>query len=402
MLFEYTAFDKDGEKQEGTIDTVNKDIAISSLQRRGLVISSISKVKENNIFKGGEIPFLTRVSTRDLVIISQQIATLFEAQVSALQVFRLISSEAENSKLRTALDEVATDIQGGSSIAEALEKHEEIFSPYYVSMVKAGEETGKLDQTFRFLAESLDRSYEVNSKARNALIYPAFVITAFIGVMVLMFTIVIPKISSILTESGQDLPIYTKIVLGTSNFFVNYWILLIIAVIAGAVLFIRFVRTEEGALSWDRFKLSIPYVGDLYRKLYLSRFADNMQTMIASGIPMVRSLEITKDVVDSKVYEEMLNEVAEDVRGGSSLSASIGQFEEMPGIIVQMVRVGEETGELGKMLNTMASFYRREVNNAVDTLIGLIEPAMIVILGGGVAVLLASVLMPIYNLAGGF
>lgn len=266
-------------------------------------------------------------------------------------------------------------------------------------MVKAGEETGKLNETFNYLADHLDRTYEVVSKAKNALIYPAFVISVFVGVMILMFTVIIPKISVILLDSGQEIPFYTQVVFGISDFLLDYGFLLLAAIVVAVFMLIRYLRTGVGRIAIARFKLNVPYVGDLYRKLYLSVIADNMNTMVLSGIPMVRAIEVTASVVGNDVYKEILDESLLAVKGGSSFSQSLSQYEEIPGMLVQMIRVGEESGELGNILKTMARFYQREVINAVDTLVSLIEPVMIVLLGLGVGVLLASVLIPIYNIA---
>jgi type IV pilus assembly protein PilC len=334
--------------------------------------------------------------------LSRQLAILFDAQVSALRVFRLIGSESENPVLRKALLEVSDDLQGGSLISKALQKHSKIFSPFYVNMVKAGEESGKLNETFLYLADYLDRNYEVSSKARNALIYPAFVIATFFAVMILMFTMVIPKIAAIIEQAGQEVPIYTKVVIGISGFLVSYGYLAAIgAVILGFIIF-RYVQTTPGRIALDQLKLQVPYVGTLYKKLYLSRMADNMNTMLVSGITMIKALEVTSSIVGNEVFKNLLDNSLEAVKGGSSLSDSLNQYQEIPGIFVQMVKVGEETGELGMILKTLAKFYQREVINAVDTLVDLIEPVMIVFLGLGVGTLLASVLVPIYNLAGTF
>lgn len=399
MLFTYKAIDTNGEVKEGTVDAVTIDIAISSIQRRGLIISSINPVEEAGLQR--QYFVRNKVSNKDIVILSRQLATLFDAQVSALRIFKLISSEANSPFLRKSLTEIADDLQGGSSISKALSKHPKIFSDFYVNMVRAGEETGKLNDTFDYLADYLDRTYEVVSKARNALIYPAFVVTVFIAVMILMFTMIVPKIAAILIDSGQDIPIYTKIVIGLSDFFVSYGVFLLAGLIVGGFFLIRYIRTPEGSYAYDRFKLRIPIIGDLYRKLYLSMIADNMNTMIVSGIPMLRAIEITSNVVENDIYKQILNESIIAVKGGSSLSASFSQYQEIPSILVQMIKVGEETGELGSILKTMARFYQREVMNAVDTLVDLIEPVMIVALGLGVGILLASVLMPIYNIASG-
>ncbi|MFA6536164.1 MAG: type II secretion system F family protein [Candidatus Paceibacterota bacterium] len=404
MLFNYKALDnKTGQESTGGIDAVTVDVAISSLQNRGLTISEIHPAEEKgSLLAMGSMKFFERVNNRDIVILSRQIATLFGAQISALRVFKLLSAEVENHVLSEALSDVANDIQGGSTISRALGKHPKIFSEFYVNMVKSGEESGKLDQTFLYLAEYLDRSYEISSKARNALIYPAFVVVTFIVVMILMLTMVIPKVSAILKESGQALPIYTQIVLGISNFFVDYGFLLLILLAIGGIFLWRYGRTPAGKLAFASVKISIPALKNLYIKLYLSRIADNMNTMLTSGISMIRALELTGAVVDNEVYRQILNEASVAVKGGSSVSDALSKHEEIPGIMVAMIKIGEETGELGSILKTLATFYIREVNNAVDTLVGLIEPTMVVALGLGVGVLLSSVLIPIYNISSSF
>lgn len=397
MLFNYKALENSGMKRSGSIDAVSLDVAVDSLQKRGLIITEIEPAEKESALS--KIPFFSGVSNKDIVMLSRQMATLFDAQVSALKIFTLLSSEVENPVLRKSLNEITADLQGGSSISKALSKHPKIFSEFYVNMVKAGEETGKLNDTFNYLADHLDRNYEVTSKAKNALIYPAFVITVFIGVMVLMFTVIIPKISIILLDSGQPVPFYTAIVFAISNFFIDYGLLLLAGLIVGGFFLVRYIRTGVGGEALSRFKLGVPYVGTLYKNLYLAVISDNMNTMVMSGIPMVRAIEVTAAVVESDVYRKILNESLTAVKSGSSFSQALSQYEEMPGMLVQMVRVGEETGELGTILRTMAKFYQREVVNSVDTLVGMIEPVMIVALGLGVGVLLASVLIPIYNIA---
>lgn len=398
MLFNYQALENSGAKSAGSIEAVSLDVAIGSLQKRGLIVVEIEPAEK--------IPLLERlgifqgVSNKDVVILSKQMATLFEAQVSPLKIFTLLSGEVENQTLGKSLDSIVSDLQGGSTISKALAKHPHIFSDFYVNMVRSGEETGKLNETFNYLAEHLDRNYEVVSKVKNALIYPAFVIVVFFAVMAIMFTVIIPKISVIIIESGQDIPLYTRVVFGISSFFVSYGILLIAAFIVGGYFFLRYVQTDAGRAAWARFKLDLPYFGELYRKLYLSVIADNMNTMILSGIPMVKALEVSASVVGNEIYKNILETTLADVKGGASLSQSFSQYHEIPGILVQMIKVGEETGELGQIFKTMARFYQREVINTVDTLVSLIEPVMIVFLGVGIGVLLASVLIPIYNIAG--
>ena len=398
MLFNYQALDNQGQNLNGSIDAISVDVAISSLQRRGFVISAISPVSSGSIFEQ-KFNFLNGIKTKDVVLLPRQLATLFQAQVSALRVFRLLSAEAEKPLLRETLLEIADDLQGGSSISKALSKHPAAFSDFYINMVRAGEESGKLDETFGYLADYLERSYEIVSKARNALIYPAFVFFAFIVVVLIMLVIVIPNLSAILVESGQEMPIYTQVVIIISDFFVNYGIFILAAVIVGGFFFWRWSKTIRGTFIIDRFKLTVPFFGVLFTKLYLSRISDNMNTLLISAIPIVKTLEITSSVVGNAVYKAVLDDAIEGVKSGSSISESLGRHPEIPGIMVQMMRVGEETGELGNILKTLARFYAREVTNAVDALVGLIEPAMVIMLGLGVGFLLASILIPIYNIS---
>ncbi|MFA6432946.1 MAG: type II secretion system F family protein [Candidatus Paceibacterota bacterium] len=402
MLFNYEAVDNTGVKKIGSIDTVNVDVAIASLQRRGLVLVSIKEADVKSAFLSRNISFLDRISMKDVVILSRQLSTLFQAQVSGLRVFRLLSSETENRTLGAKIATVADDLQAGSSISAALAKHPKVFSDFYVNMVKAGEESGKLNDTFQYLADYLDRSYELTSKVRGALIYPAFVVATFVIVMILMFTTIIPKISPILVESGATIPVYTQVIIGISNFMVHYIFVIIALVLVAAYLLVRFIRTPAGRLAFDHLKISVPVFKTLYRKLYLSRFADNMNTMLISGIPMVRALELTSTVISNRIYQGLMTEAMEGVKGGKTLSESLsGHPREIPGIMIQMMKVGEEAGEVGSILKTMSSFYTREVSVAVESIVSLIEPAMIVFLGAGVATLLAAILVPIYSIASG-
>ncbi|MCA9359665.1 type II secretion system F family protein [Candidatus Kaiserbacteria bacterium] len=405
MLFNYKAVDGNNIQREGTVEAPSIDAAISAVQKRGYTLVSIDEQGKSDGILGAlniEFSFFQTVSNKDVVILSRQIATLFQAQVSPLRIFRLLSAEVENPQLQLAMNRIVEDLQAGSSISRALAMHPDIFSSFYVNLVRAGEESGSLEKSFDYLADYLDRQYEVVAKARNALVYPAFVVTIFVVVMGMMLTLVIPNIAKILTDSGQELPIYTKIVIGISNFMVDYIGVILLLLLAGGVSLWRFSKTSVGKRAIDEFIISVPYLGDLQRKLLLTRICDNMATMLDSGISIVQALEVTSDVVDNEVYREIVQSALVEVTGGRSFADAISEYPEIPGVLAQMAKVGEETGSLGSILTTLANFYRREVNNAVDTLIGLIEPAMIVMLGLGVGVLLASVLMPIYNLSSAF
>jgi type IV pilus assembly protein PilC len=401
-IFKYKSVDQQGASREGTIEAVNIDLAITALQRRGLIISSIDPTKEGGVGLSMNLSFLERVTNEDVVMLSREITSLFEAQLSALRAFRLLAAEARTHKLAQKLTEVGNDIQSGATISAALGRHPEVFSSFYVNMVKAGEESGKLDEIFSYLADYLDRNYEITSKARNALIYPAFVLVTMAGVMVLMLTFIIPNISGMITQSGETIPIYTQVILDFSSFLINYWLLIIIALGVTGFFLYRYGKTEAGTMLYSRAKLQVPILGNIFRLLYLSRIADNLSTMLKSGVQILRGLEITGQVVGDPTYERVLTEAALDVKGGLPVSEALRKHPEMPGIMIAMMKIGEETGNMGAILETISRFYTRQVNNAVDTLVSLIEPLMIVVLAVGVAFLLASVLIPIYNLTSSF
>lgn len=396
MLFAYKAITKEGGETSGKIEAQNQDIAINTLQRSGLVVVSVRSADEKSAFEI-DIDIFNRVSMKEVAIISRQIATLLDAHVSALKTFRMIAAESENPMIAKKFTEISDDIQNGIPISGALFKHPSIFSDFYVNMVIGGEESGKLAETFDALADYLERTYELVSKARGALIYPTFVVATFVVVMILMLTMVIPKLSEIITQSGQAVPIYTTVVITISNLMVNYGIFMAMIFIAAIFLIWRFTR---GTSYLAHTKLWLPVVGNLYRMLYLSRITDNMHVMLSNGISMVRSLEITSKIVDNEIYQDIIGKAVVAVKGGAPLSGALSGHPEIPNVMIQMVRVGEETGEVGSILQKLSILYRREVTNAINTVISMIEPAMIVALGIGVGGVLASVLIPIYQIAG--
>lgn len=397
MLFLYKSVTKEGLEVVGEIDAQNQDSAVATLQKKGLVVVSVRPADKKQFFEVGVV-FWEHVSAKEIAMVSRQIATLLGAHVPALKTFRLLANESENPVMAKKFTEISDDIQNGVSISDALFKHPAIFSDFYVNMVRAGEESGKLSEVFESLANHLERSYELMAKARGALVYPAFIVMTFFIVMVLMFTMVIPKLSDIIAQSGQEMPFYTKIVIDISTFLVNYGLFAAVVILTGAFLAWRSVRHSDKI---EHLKLSIPGIGTLYRMIYLSRIADNMETMLGNGISMVRGIEITSRVVGNDIYRGIMEDAATQVKTGAALSQALSKHPEIPNVMIQMVKVGEETGELGSILGKLSVFYQREVNNAIATILSMIEPVMIVALGIGVGGVLASVLIPIYQIAGG-
>jgi type IV pilus assembly protein PilC len=265
-------------------------------------------------------------------------------------------------------------------------------------MVKAGEESGKLNEVFLFLADYLDRNYELNQKIKKALTYPSFVIGTFFAIMAAMLTFVVPKMAKMFSEEGAQLPLVTRMVLFVSDLFVKYGPITFPLLVIAWFMFLRWKKTEEGAFIVDEFSLKIPVIKNLLQKIFLQRLADNMNTMLSNGVPIVKSIDITVSILDNMVYRKLLMRVSEKVQTGKAFSKALYEETMVPNILVQMVHIGEETGELAYILKNLALFYRRELDTAIDSMIGLIEPAMIVGLGLGVGILVSAILLPMYSL----
>lgn len=401
MLYHYTALGSEGNNTEGDIDAMSLDNAISLLQKKGITIVDIKEKgdgKGEDILAGIDL-FKQKISVKDVVVFSRQVATLFQAGVSALKAFRLLAQENENKTLQEQLTGVADDIEGGISLSEALSKRPDLFSIFYVNMVKAGEESGKLNEVFLFLADYLDRDYEMSQKIKKALTYPSFVIGTFFAIMIGMLTFVIPKMTALFAESDAKLPTVTVVVVFVSNLFVKYWVVTFPAIAFFAFLFYKWSKTEEGAYAIDDFSTRVPVLKTLQQRIFLQRFADNMNTMLSNGVPIVKSLDITATIIENRIYKEVARRVSQKVQTGKSLSKALYEEPIVPNILVQMVHIGEETGELGYILKNLAVFYRRELETTIDSMIGLIEPAMIVSLGLGVGVLVSAVLLPMYSMS---
>lgn len=402
MIFHYTWLNNNGNKEEGELDATSLDNAIVILQKKGIttILEVTEKVdKQNNVLAATSSLFKQKIKPKDIVLFSRQVSTLFEAGVSALRAFRLLAQENENKTLQEQIMGVADDIETGISLSDALSRKPELFSNFYVNMVKAGEESGKLNEVFLFLADYLDRNYELNQKIKKALTYPSFVIGTFILIMVGMLTFVVPKMAKMFAEEGAVLPLVTRIVLFISDLFVKYGPITFPILGIAWFFFYRWTKTEEGGFIVDTYMLEVPVLKNVVQKIFLQRLSDNMNTMLANGVPIVKSIDITTSILDNRVYKKLMARVSEKVQTGKSFSKALYEEPLVPNILVQMVHIGEETGELAYILKNLASFYRRELDTAIDSMIGLIEPAMIVSLGIGVGVLVSAILLPMYSLS---
>ncbi|MBU6415021.1 type II secretion system F family protein [Patescibacteria group bacterium] len=398
MRFTYEARTETGESRTGVVEAVNLPSAIDVLQRNNLIIVEVKPEEEGGFF-GKRLRLFDRVKLRDVVIFSRQLSTLFEAKVPATQALKTLAAEAPSQVFREAISDILDDLTAGSQLSQAMAKHPNIFSPFYTNLVRSGEESGKLQDVFVFLADYLERTYALNSKAKNALVYPAFVFTAFIGVIVVMLVVVVPKLTSIFKETGQAIPFYTQAIISLSEFLQNWGILFAIALLAAAVAIWRFIKTDQGRELLDELKIRLPVIGTLFKKIYLSRIADNLSTLVLAGVPIIRSLQITADVVNNRVYRSIILDAAEAVKTGSTISSAFAKYKEISPLLTQMIRIGEESGRLDFILKSVSHFYKQDIDNALENMVGLIEPALIIFLGGGVGILVAALLVPLYNLS---
>ncbi len=400
MKFKYQAKNEKGEMQSGTVEASNEAAAIETLQSHKLVVISIVSIVEvSALFRN--IKFLQKVPAKDLVIFSRQLATLIEAKITLLEALKTLHKQTSNAFFREKIFEIANDIEGGRSLSYSLSKHPKVFSEFYVNLIKAGEVSGNLQESLLYLAEHVEKQYDLENKIKGAMYYPAFILLAFFAVGIIVMVYVIPQLTAIIEESGQELPITTKMLIASSHFLRYYgWILIVFGITVG-IGTKRYVDTPEGKMNWDKMKLKLPVMGELFRKIALVRFSENLSTLIKGGVPIVRSLQITGSVIGNEVFKDLIFKTAEKVKSGTSIAKVLGESPEIPLIVVQMINIGERSGKLDSILDNIARFYVREVNNVVDNLSTLIEPVLIVMMGIGVGVMVSAILLPIYGIAGG-
>lgn len=401
MQFDYQVRTQQGSVEHGTIEAQSKEDAINTLQRSGYIVIDVRDQSQASMLSFS-IKLFQGVPKKEVVIFSRQIATLFQAKVPLLEALKTMMEQTANATFKSALLDVAKSVDAGSSLSKALSVHKKIFSDFYVNMVKSGEASGRLEEVFGYLADGLEREFYLLQKVKGAITYPAFIITAFIGIFFVMMIWVVPNLTSVLEETGQELPFLTKVIIGVSDAFAHYWW----AILTGIFSFLGgiwyFIHTPQGSVLWDTVQLKLPILGTMFRKFYLARFADTLSVLIQGGLPIVQALEITAQVVRNHVYKKILLETIEEVKKGNTISSVLKVKKDIPIMISQMVFVGEETGKLDSTLKSAADFYHKEVTVVMDNLVTLIEPILIVGLGVGVALLLVGILMPMYNMAQNF
>lgn len=404
MRFNYQARTKEGEIQTGVVEAGSYEAAVKTLQRHDLAVVFLEPISEVP-FYARSLQFLRRIRTKDLVMLYRQLSILFEANIPPLDALASLSRQIRNPRLKDILFEIENDVRAGESISNAMAKHKKTFSSFYVNVIRSGEITGRLDEVLKYLADHAEREFILTSKIRGAFIYPGFILSAFLIVTVVMLIYVIPRLTAVLTETGGGLPLTTRILVGASDF-IRSWILVLIPIFIGlGIGFSRFIKTPRGREAWDKFKLKAPLFGKLLQKMYLARFSENFGTLLKGGISILDALQISAQVVGNRVFSRIIIEAKNEVKTGGEISSVFEKEpKNIPPTVVQMIKVGEKTAKLDEMLGRLASFYQGEVDRTVNNLTQLIEPFLIIVLGACVAFLVASILLPIYNItsSGGF
>ena len=401
MKFNYLARTKNGETQTGTIKASNQTAALKTLHGNDLIVLKLKSI-EKAFFLTKRIKFFERIKRKEIFVFFRQLAILVEADVPLVQLLRALGQQVDNPAFEEVIFNVANDVDGGASLSKAMSKYPKVFSNFCVNLIKTGEVSGRLQESLVYLANYLEKEYYLISRVRGAMIYPAFIFSAFIIVGILVLVMVIPQLTTILLESGQDLPLPTKIIIAASNFTKSFgWIVLLLFLIGGGF-FWKYMKTNKGKFIWDRFILKIPIFGKILQKTYLARLADTLYALTKGGVPIMQSLTISGNVVRNIVFKKILIKAKDGVKSGKSISSELEKHKQFPPLFCQMIRTGEKTGKLNMVLEKLSNFYNKEVDNIVNNLSQLIEPILIVFLGVGVAILVFAVFMPIYNLAGAF
>ncbi len=402
MKFNYQARTKEGDIQMGIVEAASQEAALSILQKYGLYITYLEEVVLPP-FYARNIRFFRGVSKKDIVIFSRQLSIMFKAGIPLAEALMVMGRQTQNPDFREKIIKISEKVEGGTSFSQALQFYPKEFTSFYVNIVKSGEVGGKLSDSLNYLADHLEREYNLQTKIRGALVYPVFVLLLFFIVAVIMGILVLPGLISIVESAGQEISLITKIVIAFSNFFEKSGWIVILAIIGLGIFFYRYFKTPEGKKNFDKYSLNIPGLGTLLKKIYLTRFAENLTTLIAAGLPITKALEITGDVVGNEVYKSIILKTMDDVRRGEPISSVLERYPEtISPFFVQMTFVGEKSGQLDNILLYVVDFYQREVDSSVESFMKLLEPILIIFLGVVVGGLAVSLLLPLYQTIGTF
>ncbi len=401
-FFEYQVKDQEGKSLAGTQEASNPSALITTLREKGLVIIRITEVKKKqNLFSVGGSKLSGKrgkIKLDDLVVFARQMATMVEAGVPLVQALDILGEQSENLSLKKIVIDVHNAVESGKSLSEAMDKHKKVFSNFFVSMVHAGESSGRLDEILDRLATYIEKSSALQKKVRSAMVYPAVVSIIAVLITMGMLTFVIPKFAGIFESLNAPLPLATQLLINFSTFLRQYLLILVLAFVIGVIIFVQFINTKRGRLWFDTRKLTMPLFGPLLLKVAVSKFSRTLSTLIKSGVPILTSLDIVSKTADNRLIELMVQDVRNSIKEGESISVPLGKKKVFPPMVIRMVSVGEETGELEKMLTKVADFYDTQVDAAVEGLTSIIEPLIIAVLAVVIGAIVIAMFLPILTL----
>jgi len=398
MKYNYQARTKKGEVQTGIVEASSREAAIVLLRKYGLYVTILEEATALPIY-AKRLKLFEGITRQDIVLFSRQLSIMFKSKVPLVESLNVLSSQTRNLDLKERILDLSEEVEGGTSFSGALSRHPEIFSSFYISMVKAGEVSGTLSESLEYLADHLEREYHLTSKIRGALLYPALIVVVVLLVITMMIFFVIPNLSEVLIGSGSELPTATKIVINSAAFLRKFgWVLGLVILLVIFAAF-RYYRSQKGKKFFDGLFLKIPVIGPFLKTINLALFAENLSTLISGGLPIASALQTVGEIVGNSRYKEVIFEARDRVRKGETISSVLSAAPEVfPPVFVQMTLVGERTGTLDSTLMNIVNFYKKEIDRTIDNLLSILEPLLIVILGVVVAGLMLAILLPLYQM----
>lgn len=396
--FAYKAKNNYGKDVQGLVEAADLGQAEKLLREENLLVVSLQEKTQELNFLHKINGIFNRIKAKDLVFLSRQLAVMIGASVPLVKALKILVRQTENPYFKIVIADLATVVEGGGKFSEALKKYPHAFDDFFVQMVKAGETSGRLQEVLDYLAGQEEKDYALNSRIVSALIYPLFILGSLVVIGIIMLVKVVPQLTSVLTQNGVDVPLSTKILIGLSDFLVNYWWLGLIITVILIGIGITYKRTKAGQWYFDYFKLSLPVFGLIFKKIYLTRFSRGLANLLSAGVPITQALVILADAVQNSVYRELILKTCREVESGKSVAEVFMQSKHVPQMVSNMLNIGEESGKLDSVLFKLADFYSMEVEIAMQSLVSLVEPIIMLILGAAVLFLVLSILTPIYNL----
>ena len=398
MKYNYQARTKKGEVQTGIVEASSREAAIVLLRKYGLYVTILEEATALPVY-AKRLKLFEGITRQDIVLFSRQLSIMFKSKVPLVESLNVLSSQTRNLDLKERILDLSEEVEGGTSFSGALSRHPEIFSSFYISMVKAGEVSGTLSESLEYLADHLEREYHLTSKIRGALLYPALIVVVVLLVITMMIFFVIPNLSEVLIGSGSELPTATKIVINSAAFLRKFgWVLGLVILLVIFAAF-RYYRSQKGKKFFDGLFLKIPVIGPFLKTINLALFAENLSTLISGGLPIASALQTVGEIVGNSRYKEVIFEARDRVRKGETISSVLSAAPEVfPPVFVQMTLVGERTGTLDSTLMNIVNFYKKEIDRTIDNLLSILEPLLIVILGVVVAGLMLAILLPLYQM----